>query len=289
MLLFMTAAGLGPTRVRKAAPALLMAVIGAALITLGVELQDHAAQAVVLTTAGAVALIAGPTLLRLPAPLLLAARLPTRHVRPNSGADTLTPLMGKWSTANLVVVTLGVGLAVFFAGITAAIAAGHTPPDAAWAAGSAVSGALIGLLVPAPQTKKAHLAAAAAAEAVEQEAKTEAADHKAQAEAAAGEAAEHEHAAKAEVAQTVATHAASEVVANKAAAAGIAGTALASTLLFVVFIVLLVLAVILATGMVEPPHAFIESQQNITTAVIALASASGSALIGILAPSSSKG
>jgi hypothetical protein len=183
---------------------------------------------------------------------------------------------------------LGAALAVFFAGITAAIAAGHTPPTAAWAAGSAVSGALIGLLVPAPRTKKGHVAAAEAAEAVEQKANTEAAAHKAEAEAAEGEAAA-EHKAKADVAQTAAAHAAGEVIANRAAAAGIAGTVVASVLLFVVFILLLALAVILATGTIEPPQAFVDSQKSITTAVIALASASGSTLIGILAPSSSKG
>jgi hypothetical protein len=290
MLLLIPAAGLGPTRVQRAALALLMAVIGAGLITLGVELQDHSAQAVVLTMAGAVALFATPALLSRRVPLILGTRLPTRRGRPHSGGGRLGVLMGTrgWSTTNLVVVSLGVALAVFFAGVTAAIAAGQMPSTAAWAAGSAVSGALIGLLVPAPRTRKGHLVAAEAAEALQEKANMEVADHVAQAEAAAGDTAV-EHTAKAEVAQTAAEYAASEVIAHKAAAAGIAGTTLASVLLLIVFFVLLILAVVLATGTIEPPSAFIESQKNITTAVIALASASGSALIGILAPSSGKG
>lgn len=52
-----------PGRVRESAPAVLMTVIGAALIDLSFELQDHTSQAVVLSVAGALALIAGPALL----------------------------------------------------------------------------------------------------------------------------------------------------------------------------------------------------------------------------------
>src|ERR1700730_10278717 len=105
-----------------------------------------------------------------------------------------------WNTTNFVILSLGIALAVFFAGIPASIAAGHTPPTAAWAAGSAVSGALIGLLVPAPRTKKTHVAAAEAAEAIERHASVEAANHIQQAEAAAGPAAD-EHRNEAAAAQ----------------------------------------------------------------------------------------
>ncbi len=52
-----------PGRVRESAPAVLMTVIGAALIDLSFELQDHTSQAVVLSVAGAFALIAGPAML----------------------------------------------------------------------------------------------------------------------------------------------------------------------------------------------------------------------------------
>lgn len=272
-----------------AAPALLSLLIGAALIDLGVELVDHQAPAIVLMIAGTLSLITGVLLLQPGAtPSLRAGASKIGHLATAGGGSLRLMQPKAWNTTNLVVVSLGAGLAVFFAGITAAVANGQTPPTAAWAAGSAVSGALIGLLVPAPRTKKGHLAAAEAAEAAEQKANDEAAEHKAQAAAAEGDAAA-EHNAKAEVAQTAAAHAASEAIAHRAAAAGIAGTALASVLLFIVFVVLLALAVLLATGTIEPHQAFIESQKSITTAVIALASASGSALIGILAPSSSKG
>jgi hypothetical protein len=192
-----------------------------------------------------------------------------------------------WSTTNLVVVSLGVALGVFFAGVTAAVAAGQTPPDAMWAAGSAVSGGLIGLLVPSPRTKKGHEAAAKAAEAAGEKAKDEAAQHKAAA-AAPGLAAAGEENAKAEVAQAAAEHAASEAVAHNAAAAGVVGTWPAAVLLFVAFGLLLALSVLLATGTIPPSSAFVDQQKAVTSAVIALASASGSALIGILAPSPSK-
>jgi lysophospholipase L1-like esterase len=57
------AAFVPPGRMRESAPAVLMTMVGAALIDLSFELRDETAQAVVLTIAGAFALIAGPALL----------------------------------------------------------------------------------------------------------------------------------------------------------------------------------------------------------------------------------
>jgi lysophospholipase L1-like esterase len=57
------AAFVPPGRIRESAPAVLMTVIGAALVDLSFELRDDTAQAVVLSIAGAFALIAGPALL----------------------------------------------------------------------------------------------------------------------------------------------------------------------------------------------------------------------------------
>jgi lysophospholipase L1-like esterase/uncharacterized membrane protein YqjE len=57
------AAFVPPGRMRESAPAVLMTVIGAALVDLSFELRDDTTQAVVLSIAGAFALIAGPALL----------------------------------------------------------------------------------------------------------------------------------------------------------------------------------------------------------------------------------
>jgi len=54
------------------------------------------------------------------------------------------------STTNLVVLVLGVALVVFFAGVSAVLAVTGSAPTAMWAAGAAISGALVGLLVPPP-------------------------------------------------------------------------------------------------------------------------------------------
>lgn len=183
-------------------------------------------------------------------------------LRPPRGSVMFHPLMkaGGWSTTNLVVVCLGAALVVFFAGVTAAVAAGQTVPTAMWSAGGAVSGALIGLLTPAPGTKRAHRAAA---ELAEKTANATEGDVRAKAQAAAAD--------------------------HNAAAVTTPETRAATILLLVVFIILLALGVLLAGGIAVPPPAFTESLKSVTTAVIALASASGSALIGILAPSQSKG
>ncbi len=193
-----------------------------------------------------------------------------------------------WSTTNLVVVCLGATLVVFFAGATAAIAAGQTPPTALWAAGGAVSGALIGLLVPAPGSKKALEDAA-------EKATERAAAHTTLAQAAAaavvaapegGEIAAHK--AQAEAAETAAHGASDEAAVHRSAAAGTPETGTATTVLLVFFVAMLALGVFLAAGGVSPPAPFVEPLKSVATAVVALASASGSALIGILAPSPGK-
>lgn len=183
---------------------------------------------------------------------------------------------------------LGVALVVFFAGVTAAVAAGQTPPTAMWAAGSAVAGALIGLLVPPPGSKAAQMTAAnEAAEAARGAEAAEATARKATAEAGgAGDAAAHK--ATADAAEATAQKANAEASAHKAAAASLPETKGAAYLLFAVFVLTLGLGVVLAAGAIVPPQPFTESLKSITTAVIALASASGSALVGLLAPSPSK-
>ena len=193
-----------------------------------------------------------------------------------------------WSTTDLVVVCLGVALAVFFAGVTAAVAAGQTPPTPMWAAGSAVAGALIGLLVPSPGSKAAHMDAAKEAAAAAQDA--EAIARKATAEP--GEVDTHraaEATAQKANAEATAQKANTEAAAHKAAAASLPETKGAALILLAFFILSLGLGIVLAAGAIVPPPPFIESLKSVTTAVIALASASGSALIGVLAPSSGKG
>ena len=58
--------------------------------------------------------------------------------------------LAQTSTTNLVVLVLGVALVVFFAGVSAVLAVTGSAPTAMWAAGAAISGALVGLLVPPP-------------------------------------------------------------------------------------------------------------------------------------------
>jgi hypothetical protein len=58
----------------------------------------------------------------------------------------------------------------------------------------------------------------------------------------------------------------------------------AAVLLLLFFVALLALGIVLAAGAILPPHEFVQSLQSVTTAVVALASAAGSALIGLFAP-----
>jgi hypothetical protein len=155
-----------------------------------------------------------------------------------------------WSTRDLVVVMLGFSLVVFAGGATAAVAAGHTPPAAMWAAGSAVLGGMMGLLVPPPGAGRARARQPAAAHAAETDAERELARAKAVARAA-------------------------ELPETRGAA----------VLLLIFFTLSLGLSIALADGAVVPKHHLLGSLKDITTALFALASASGTALIGLLAPS----
>ena len=189
-----------------------------------------------------------------------------------------------WNTTNLVVLMLGAALVVFFAGTTAAIAAGATAPPALWASGSAVSGALIGLLVPAPGAKGRHEAAASKAEGRAATATAE--SHRLA--AAAGDTKTDEETAKAEAAEKTAREEASTAATHRAAALSSPETKVPAILLAVVFVLSLALAVAMAGGAFSPPKELVPSLKGLITAVVAIASASGSALIGILAPSSGK-
>lgn len=173
------------------------------------------------------------------------------------------------NTTNLVVVSLGAALVVFFAGVTAAVAAGATPPTAMWAAGGAVSGALVGLLVPSPGEQAGHEAAAKALEKVAAAATTEAT------EASDPQAAESARAAASDAHEKAAAH-------TVAAASGASKDT--AWLLFVAFLGLLILSVALAGGLITPPQEFVGSLTNLTKVVISLTSAAGTALVGILAP-----
>lgn len=190
-----------------------------------------------------------------------------------------------WSTAQLVVVSLGVSLAVFFAGASAAVAAGVKPPTALWAAGSAVSGALVGLLAPAPGTRQRYEAAAHAAELVAERESREAANQTAAAEGAGAAVAAHQ--TQARIAKERYDKARAEAESHNMAAATTPETRLATTVLFTVFVILLTLGVFLSAGGVVPPPQFTDSLKNITTAVLSLAAAAGTALIGVLTPTKS--
>jgi cobalamin biosynthesis Mg chelatase CobN len=202
---------------------------------------------------------------------------------PNAPSTDARNVASCCSTTNLVVIGLGIALAVFFAGATAAVAAGKTPPTALWAAGGAVGGALVGLLAPTPGSKRRHEAAAKAAEDLAKQATSEAATHVSLAKAGDAEAPIHEAQAKAEEAR--AEKATAEATMNKTAAATTPETTLAAVALVVVFVLLLALGIVLAAGAIVPPEQFTDSLKNVITAVMALASASGTALIGILSPS----
>jgi hypothetical protein len=159
-------------------------------------------------------------------------------------------MLTRWDAERLVVAGLGTSLAVFFAGVAAVLATGNTPPTEMWAAGSAVSGGLIGLLVPPPRSK--------AAAALEQKAK--------------------------EAAKNATSTDAVQLHAQAAEATPARTTGLAPFVLFAFFIVALIAGVALAAGWIIPQKSFEKQLQDVTTVVIALASASGSALIGLLAP-----
>jgi hypothetical protein len=77
--------------------------------------------------------------------------------------------MGDKSPASLVILFLGAALVVFFFGVSLVLAVGEQPvPTELWAAGGAISGALVGILVPAPaQGGAANVASAVAGDVVQ--------------------------------------------------------------------------------------------------------------------------
>lgn len=84
------------------------------------------------------------------------------------------------ASVNLVIVSLGAALVVFFIGVSVVLAVTGSAPTEMWAAGGAVSGALVGYLVPPPsQQTAAHVASATASNAV-QDAAVEAAQEQAE-------------------------------------------------------------------------------------------------------------
>ena len=67
--------------------------------------------------------------------------------------------MPSWGSEKIATASLGGAVIVFFAGATAAVAAGANPPTALWAAGGSVTGGLLGFLAPAPAKKDVRDAA----------------------------------------------------------------------------------------------------------------------------------
>jgi hypothetical protein len=204
---------------------------------------------------------------------------------------------------------LALSLVVFLAGAGAAAAAGTDPPTAFWAAGGAVSGALVGLLAPSP-AKKPSLSSA-----LDQIRKTEAqlqlvadvpekaATQRALATArqqlfdavptahAALQEAEHQLSqlqtrhdnVHAQSAKTALGKAKSNILPSSGlSAGGIVGI----LMLGAVFVLLLALAVVLASGGITPPKGFKTNPlPELIKAVITLASAAGTGLISVFAPS----
>ena len=171
--------------------------------------------------------------------------------------------LGAWGNQQIAAVALGLSLVVFFAGTTAAIAAGASPPTPLWAAGGAVSGGLLGLLLPGPVPSAVRNAAITA--------KTNALTARASAYGSAA-----------------AAPAAPPDPEIEAAARSISWTTV--VVLGVVFVLLLTLSVVLAGGAIVPPKNFgVGSIQNLTKTLIAMTAAAGTGMIGLLVPSSSHG
>lgn len=171
--------------------------------------------------------------------------------------------MGSWDNQQIAAASLGLALVVFFAGTTAAIAAGASPPTPLWAAGGAVSGGLLGLLLPGPVPNKVRDAAI--------DAKTK--DLTARARTAG---------------ETRSTPAPAPDPVVEAAAKSISWTTV--IVLGVVFVLLLILSIVLAAGAIVPPSDFgVGSIQNLTKTLIAMTSAAGTGMIGLLVPSPSHG
>lgn len=221
-----------------------------------------------------------------------------------------------WSEIEIATGGLAIGLIVFLAGASAAVAADATPPAAFWAAGGAVSGGLLGLLVPRPATHR-EPDKAGALKAIEKsesqldsvepqvgstdkiDAATALTDAKqgllgepSQALELIQQAGQHLNqlqqlpiatAKNAQQANESLGAATAKLVAPGAGLAQVGGPGI--LILTIVFVSLLALAVVLASGAITPPNSFKpDALQDVTKAVIALASAAGSGLIGIFVP-----
>ncbi len=76
---------------------------------------------------------------------------------------------------SLAVVSVGAALVVLFAGAGVIAAVGHEVPKELWSAAAALSGALVGILIPPPKTKKDAQSSATVAAAITHSAATKAA------------------------------------------------------------------------------------------------------------------
>jgi hypothetical protein len=100
------------------------------------------------------------------------------------------------SVRSLAIIAIGAGMVVLFAGAAIIAAVGHGVPEQLWTIGTALSGALIGILIPSPRLRNSPTAQAATVATVTSAAATSAALDKAKeyadrpdAQAAANEAA----------------------------------------------------------------------------------------------------
>jgi hypothetical protein len=160
----------------------------------------------------------------------------------------------------IAVAGVALGLVAFIFGAALVLRTGHHVSAAYWTAGSAVSGALLGLLAPTPSASKQTKATAASRAAVQAE------HHEAAANRAAGKG--HPADKLTEEAHTAAAKANADVASAKAPISG----AVALVGLFLVF------AAALWVGIAD----------NLTQ-MQSLAAAAGGAIIGIIAPSPSAG
>src|ERR1019366_9532454 len=92
----------------------------------------------------------------------------TVHLRQAAGTKTHrsggSMKISNDSAINLVIVFLGAALMVFLAGVCVVIAVKQTPPTQLWATGGAITGALVGVLMPSPNEGSASAASAKAAD-----------------------------------------------------------------------------------------------------------------------------
>jgi hypothetical protein len=204
------------------------------------------------------------------------------------------------SPVNLVVIGLGLALIVFVAGVSTILALNRAVPTEMWAAGGAISGALIGLLVPAPGSGNPAPAAAGqqaappAQPVAAQQVATQPQPVQPAVQQAPAQPQPVQQVAQQAPAQPRAVQPVAQKAANAPAASGTSSepppTHIAFViLLLIVFLLTLVSGVALSAGWIVPPSGFTETLHEATKVLIALASASGTALIGVFAPTSQHG